>query len=45
MPRKKGRGEGRWRSLITGKYVSAYYGKRNPTKAYKVDEAKDGGEK
>jgi hypothetical protein len=40
MPRKGG-GEGKYRSLLTGKYVSAYYGKRNPNKAVRVDPSKE----
>ncbi len=35
MPRKKGAGGGKYRSAITGRYVSSYYGKRNPKKVVK----------
>ena len=36
MPRKKkSSGGGKYRSAITGKYVSAHYGKRNPKKVVK----------
>ena len=34
MPRRGG-GEGKWRSVKTGKYVSAYYAKRHPKRAYR----------
>lgn len=35
LPRKKGAGGGKYKSKKTGKYVSSYYGKRNPTKVKK----------
>lgn len=36
MPRKKGAEQGKWRSLKTGKFVSSYYAKRNPTRVVEV---------
>jgi len=36
MPRKKkASGGGKYRSAITGRYVSEHYGKRNPKKVVK----------
>ena len=35
---RKGGGEGRYQSLKTGKFVSAYYGKRHPETCVKVDD-------
>lgn len=40
MPRRKGRGEGKWRSLKTGRYVSAHYGKRNPNRVAREEPGK-----
>lgn len=44
MPRSKGRGEGRWKSLISGRFVSAYWAKRNPAKAVRFDSKESGDE-
>ena len=35
MPRKKKASGGKYRSAITGRYVSAHYGRRNPKKVVK----------
>jgi hypothetical protein len=35
MPRKKKSSSGKYRSAITGRYVSAHYGRRNPKKVVK----------
>ncbi|MEJ7873280.1 MAG: hypothetical protein WKF67_13560, partial [Rubrobacteraceae bacterium] len=37
MPRKKGAGHGKWKSLKTGRFVSAYYAKRNPLRVARVE--------
>lgn len=37
MPRKGG-GEGKYRSLKTGRYVSTHYGKRNPKNVRREEE-------
>jgi hypothetical protein len=41
MPRKKkSPGDGKYRSAITGKYVSAYYAKRHPKTTIKEEKKK-----
>jgi hypothetical protein len=39
MPRKKPKGGGgKYKSAVTGRFVSSYYGKRHPKTTYRVSK-------